>query len=247
MKPRKQRLHSAELRRLDHIGASLDRIATALEKLPSVVVSGNDDTVIEDMNVKAGTRAQISLHGIYNAAAHGIAARDIENISQIGDINGENNKVTQGDDAAILDNSTLQTSENGGHNYNVNRSQGVLLDSSNSRIDSSGNNQQGDGNSFAARSIVGAKFNSSNLQIDGEENVMQKQGDNGFQQNAGHDTDGHTNIAKSGDKGVSATGEAKASAIADVSNGFNKNANDVIKDLTGALHRATLPPHKKED
>ena len=47
MKPRKQRLHSAELRRLDHIAQSLDRIAAALERLPEFVVTGSNDTIIE--------------------------------------------------------------------------------------------------------------------------------------------------------------------------------------------------------
>ena len=47
MKSRKQRLHSAELRRLDHIAQSLDRIATALERLPDIVVTGSNDTIIE--------------------------------------------------------------------------------------------------------------------------------------------------------------------------------------------------------
>lgn len=46
MKPRKQRLHSAELRRLDHIAQSLDRIAAALERLPEFVVTGSNDTII---------------------------------------------------------------------------------------------------------------------------------------------------------------------------------------------------------
>ena len=44
---RKQRIHSAELRRLDHIARSLDRIGDAMEKLHSLVVSGNNNRVIE--------------------------------------------------------------------------------------------------------------------------------------------------------------------------------------------------------
>lgn len=47
MKPRTQRLHSAELRRLDRIAQSLDRIAVALEKLPDIIVTGDNDTIIE--------------------------------------------------------------------------------------------------------------------------------------------------------------------------------------------------------
>ena len=66
MKPRKQRLHSAELRRLDHIAQSLDRIAAALETRPGVVVSGNDDTIIDSMDIKAGEKTQIALHTISN-------------------------------------------------------------------------------------------------------------------------------------------------------------------------------------
>lgn len=42
---RKQRIHSAELRRLDHIARSLDRIGDAIEKLHEVIVSGNNDRV----------------------------------------------------------------------------------------------------------------------------------------------------------------------------------------------------------
>lgn len=66
MKPKKQRLHSAELRRLDHIAQSLDRIAAALEKQPGIVVSGNDDTIIDTMDIKAGEKTQIALHTISN-------------------------------------------------------------------------------------------------------------------------------------------------------------------------------------
>lgn len=42
---RKQRIQSAELRRLDHIARSLDRIGDAIEKLHEVIVSGNNDRV----------------------------------------------------------------------------------------------------------------------------------------------------------------------------------------------------------
>lgn len=42
---RKQRIHSAELRRLDHITRSLDRIGDAIERLHEVIVSGNNDRV----------------------------------------------------------------------------------------------------------------------------------------------------------------------------------------------------------
>lgn len=42
---RKQRIHSAELRRLDHIARSLDRIGDAIERLHEVIVSGNNDRV----------------------------------------------------------------------------------------------------------------------------------------------------------------------------------------------------------
>lgn len=42
---RKQRIHSAELRRLDHIARSLDRIGDAMEQLHEVIVSGNNDRV----------------------------------------------------------------------------------------------------------------------------------------------------------------------------------------------------------
>lgn len=66
MKPKRQRLHSAELRRLDHIAQSLDRIAAALEKQPGIVVSGNDDTIIDTMDIKAGEKTQIALHTISN-------------------------------------------------------------------------------------------------------------------------------------------------------------------------------------
>lgn len=42
---RKQRIHSAELRRLDYIARSLDRIGDAIEQLHEVIVSGNNDRV----------------------------------------------------------------------------------------------------------------------------------------------------------------------------------------------------------
>lgn len=178
MKPRKQRLHSAELRRLDHIAGSLDRIADALEHLPDVIVSGNNDTVIygnddmamRDMDIKAGEKTQIALHTINNA--HGI---DIEN------------------------------------------SQGVLVNGSNSSVVGSGNNQHGDGNVFAKQSpAVGSKIDSSHVSI-------------------------------SGDCGASATGGATATAISDVKSSFNTNANDVVKDLTEALHRSTIQRSEQQN
>lgn len=166
MKPRKQRLHSAELRRLDHIAGSLDRIANALQHLPDMIVSGNDDTVIygnddmamRDMDIKAGEKTQISLHTINNAS--GI---DVEN------------------------------------------SQGVLINGSDSSVVGSGNNQNGDGNVFAKQSpAAGSKIDSSQ-------------------------------VSTSGDGGASATGGATATAISDVKRSFNTNSNDVVKDLTAAL------------
>lgn len=163
MKPRKQRLHSAELRRLDHIAGSLDRIADALEHMPDVIVSGNDDTVIRDMDIKAGEKTQISLHTINNAS--GI---DVEN------------------------------------------SQGVLVNGSDSSVVGSGNNQNGDGNVFAKQSpAAGSKIDSSQ-------------------------------ISTSGDGGASATGGATATAISDVKRSFNTNSSDVVKDLTAALHKSTI-------
>lgn len=44
---RKQRIRSAELRRLDHIARSLDRIGDAIEQLHVLVVSGNYNRIIE--------------------------------------------------------------------------------------------------------------------------------------------------------------------------------------------------------
>lgn len=43
----KQRIHSAELRRLDHIARSLDRIGDAIERLHEIVVSGNNNRIID--------------------------------------------------------------------------------------------------------------------------------------------------------------------------------------------------------
>lgn len=47
---RKQRIHSAELRRLDHIARSLDRIGNVLESLRIINVVGNNDIVGSNLN-----------------------------------------------------------------------------------------------------------------------------------------------------------------------------------------------------
>lgn len=47
---RKQRIHSAELWRLDHIARSLDRIGNVLESLHIINVVGNNDIVGSNLN-----------------------------------------------------------------------------------------------------------------------------------------------------------------------------------------------------
>lgn len=44
---RKQRIHSAELRRLDHIARNLDRIGDALLRLHETIVSGSNNRIVE--------------------------------------------------------------------------------------------------------------------------------------------------------------------------------------------------------
>lgn len=59
---RKQRIHSAELRRLDHIARSLDRIGNVLERLHEVVVSGDNNSIFEaggDVMVQNGGKQNI--------------------------------------------------------------------------------------------------------------------------------------------------------------------------------------------
>ena len=65
---RKQRIHSAELRRLDHIARSLDRIGDAMERLHEVVVSGDNNSIFEaggDVMVQNGGKQNMQ-----NRAGH---------------------------------------------------------------------------------------------------------------------------------------------------------------------------------
>lgn len=65
---RKQRIHSAELRRLDYICRSLDRIGDAIEQLHEVVVSGNNNSIFEaggDVMVQNGGKQNVQ-----NRAGH---------------------------------------------------------------------------------------------------------------------------------------------------------------------------------
>ncbi len=64
---RKQRISSAEIRRLDHIACSLDRVAEALEKLPHAFISGNNDNVdVIDGDINVNDKAELALKDIDN-------------------------------------------------------------------------------------------------------------------------------------------------------------------------------------
>ena len=88
---RKQRIHSAELRRLDHIARSLDRIGDAMELLHEVIVSGNNDRVaiihgsIED-------KAQLAMQDINQTVG-----RDGNNSAQ-----GNDNTLTMGAGSPVV-------------------------------------------------------------------------------------------------------------------------------------------------
>lgn len=58
MRPKRQRLHSAELRRLDNIIAALDRIATAIEKHPTTEIDRID--IGEGVGVQDGGTTEIN-------------------------------------------------------------------------------------------------------------------------------------------------------------------------------------------
>ena len=81
---RKQRIHSAELRRLDHIARSLDRIGEALEHLRTISVVGNNDIVGSNLN-----QSQTQIGGEYNSQTQ--AGRDNRSIGS------NSGYVTQGD------------------------------------------------------------------------------------------------------------------------------------------------------
>lgn len=116
---RKQRIHSAELRRLDHIARSLDRIGDALERLPETIVSGNNDRVLT-IGGNVSNKAQLSMQDIINETighdgvnvngSNGITIQrgDNDNIQGDGnryvrDINGNDNNVTSGDNSDITE------------------------------------------------------------------------------------------------------------------------------------------------
>lgn len=83
---RKQRIHSAEIRRLDHIARSLDRIGDAMERLHEVVVSGNNDFVnVGNSNHNVGGDGSITIVSTGNdsaAAGSGTATVNSRNHTQ---------------------------------------------------------------------------------------------------------------------------------------------------------------------
>lgn len=88
---RKQRIHSAELRRLDHIARSLDRIGDAMERLHEVVVSGNNNRIIDvggDIIAKSGGRVSSDINQS--------VGRNGDNIIQ-----GNDNTLTAGDNSSV--------------------------------------------------------------------------------------------------------------------------------------------------
>ena len=89
---RKQRIHSAELRRLDHICRSLDRIGDAIERLHEVVVSGNNNRIIDvggDIVAKEGGRVSSDINQT--------VGRDGNNSVQ-----GNDNTLTMGDGSPVV-------------------------------------------------------------------------------------------------------------------------------------------------
>lgn len=87
---RKQRIQSAELRRLDHIARSLDRIGEAMEHLHCAIVSGNNDRVVTIAGNVEG-HAQLAMSDILQTVG-----RDGDNIIQ-----GNDNTLTTGDNSPI--------------------------------------------------------------------------------------------------------------------------------------------------
>lgn len=83
MKPRKQRLHSAELRRLDHIATALDRIATAIENTPPTEIG----RINNRFNIGDGVGLQVALNNISNATEVDSGNNDT---SQVVEGNGNN-------------------------------------------------------------------------------------------------------------------------------------------------------------
>lgn len=89
---RKQRIHSAELRRLDHIARSLDRIGDAIERLHEVIVSGNNNRIIDvggDIVAKEGGRVSSDINQT--------VGRDGNNSVQ-----GNDNTLTMGDGSPVV-------------------------------------------------------------------------------------------------------------------------------------------------
>lgn len=106
---RKQRIHSAELRRLDHITRSLDRIGDAIERLHEVIVSGNNDRVAiihgsiednaqlsQDINQTVGRDGNNSVQGNDNALTMGAGSPVVSGVKMsIGRGVGLNTGVTR--------------------------------------------------------------------------------------------------------------------------------------------------------
>lgn len=100
MKPKRQRLHSAELRRLDHIAQSLDRIAVVLENLHPI--NGNDNVVLEQIGGKDNRMAR----------------HDINDIKQDGGGNAAFGNVS-GDTTTVHGNGQIQHRINESYNTNA--------------------------------------------------------------------------------------------------------------------------------
>lgn len=103
MKPRKQRLQSAELRRLDRITEALERIATAIENTPTRM---EIDHVNNKINVNDGVGVQMggesNVEYIHpntskyeNFASQGIAAKNIGNVDRSTEVDSDNKTIEE--------------------------------------------------------------------------------------------------------------------------------------------------------
>lgn len=103
MKPRKQRLYSAELRRLDRITEVLERIATAIENTPTrmeIDHVNNKINVNDGVGVQMGGESKVEyIHPntakYENFAPQGIAANNIGNVDRSTEVDSDNDNTSQ--------------------------------------------------------------------------------------------------------------------------------------------------------
>lgn len=239
---RKPRPRAAELRQLEFIGAQLQRIAAALERLPEVVVSGSHDRV--NVVGSVGTDAVVG-QGDNAPILRGVQMNSGGN-SQMGDYNTINNAknaariIGNADNSPILDNSTLLSAAGNGVNNNHSAVIGATHGTTQTTIGNYDQPQQAheishvEGDNVTTNGVGSPGKVGGNVHFDAkiDQAIGKADGD------VNHDLTKCENHAAGG---YAVDTIQNVDQRSNNTESFNTNSGDAIKSLTTALqHKTTL-------